>query len=170
MSSVPLVKALRMARLRDHEAELAAAIHSGAPAGDLLFGLRDPNRIDVAVVNTFIRMPVSAAVASPRCEIALAWIATDMPVTVHLYMNQDPIPGASGTVRGGRAFFTVPDAMIVDAKYLTYALSFWQGRWKYQVWGRIGDKKFLLAHGDDPDPSTADDDRVLETVKFALTA
>lgn len=155
-----------MARLRDHEIELAAALQADIPVGDLLFGLRDPDRIDLATVNAFVDTPMTAATSSARAELALAWIPSDVPVTVHLYMNEQPIVSGSGTVRGGRAFFAIPEAMIVDPRKLTFALSFWQGRWSYQLWGRIDDRKFLLQHGTDPDPASKDDDLVVQSVLF----
>jgi hypothetical protein len=164
--SKPLEEALRIYRLTDTEHALAAALEARAPADELLFALRDPDRLDPATISAATSSAVTAAVNSPRFELALAWIPGGIPVTVHCYMDNLAIPSASGTFRGGRVFLTIPDQVVHPGGKLTYTLRFFQGRWKYQLWGRAEDRRTQLASGADPGPSSPDENLVIQTVDF----
>jgi hypothetical protein len=155
-----------MYRLRDTEQELAAALHRNTAAGELLFALRDPDPIDAPTVSALTGTLVAAAIKPSTYEVALAWIPGDVPVTAHFYINDLPITAASGTYRGGKVFFSIPDNLVVAPYKLTCTLRFWQGGWSYQLWGRVADRKWLLDSKDDPDPSSTDDDLVFRSVSF----
>jgi hypothetical protein len=104
----------------------------------------------------------TAFIEENRVELGLAWIPHDVPVTVHLYLDQKPIPGASGTFEGGLRTFPIPPGMYRSGARLAAMLGFFRGGWKCRLWVKNGEVVTELGEPlSDPDPSNPRDDLFL---------
>jgi len=125
---------------------LRRAVEGGREAGEDLFQLRmldPPNREDLAGRVTSLPFP-------EELELGLAWVPEATPLSVHLFCNGHPIPGASGIFAGGAALFPLIPVMLCrrgGENELTVSLRFLGERWKYQLWANVRGRRALLDRG-----------------------
>lgn len=169
--ALSLPRALRLSQVAD----LARALHISVDANmdatpDLMERLRDVDPLD-AQVAAAMGAASAAAFTAPRSrfELMLAWIPHEVPITYHFLANGEPVPDGSGVASGGRLFLSIPTAMFRHGtNRIAYTLRFLSSGWKYQIWLRDKDDKVRLVSAEDPDPSSADDDRVIAAKEFQL--
>jgi hypothetical protein len=140
---------------------LAHAVLVDAPASDFA---EEIMTLD-APIKSLLPKGTVALEANP-VEVGLAWVPGDVPVTVHLYLDKEPIPGASGTFEGGLQKFPIPSGMYKPGATLIAMLRFFVGGWKYQVWAKTGGATQKLGEGKDPDPSNPQDDIFVEDYRL----
>lgn len=155
----------RVARLHDLEDQLARAIATGTQAGTPLFALSHPDAPPLAALREVA--PIEAPTATNPCELAVGWIPAGVPVTAYFYVDGKALPGG-GTVRGGRVFVAVPDALLRPRTKVLAVLRFWQSGWRYQLWARAGGLEHRLGDGTDPDVTSGSDNLVFKEVVLPI--
>lgn len=141
--------------------QLAHAVLVDAPANKVIENIM---KLDAPVREL---LPEGTLTAETNAvEVGIAWVPSDVPVTVHLYLDQKPIPGASGTFEGGLLKFAVPQEMYEPGATLVAMLRFFIGGWKYQVWAKTGGTAHKLGEGKDSDPSDPQNDLFVEDFKL----
>lgn len=158
-------RALRISNLNDLERGLAHSVNiDGEGSAEILRAIRDFDLIPDGVAS---EMGLELATSTHKYELALAWTPHDLPVTLHIFVNQKAFPGSHGTFTGGRAFFAVPaEQMKPGANEVAYTLRFLGSGWKFQLWGSEDDAHQRLDSGADPDPDSNKDDRVIQKVTW----
>ncbi|RKG88753.1 hypothetical protein D7W82_09325 [Corallococcus sp. CA049B] len=144
--------------------QLQHAVVVDAPAGELLHSLRT---LDASLAG-LVPSNVVAATA-PHVEVAFAWYPENAPLSLYLYCNDVPVPGAKGIFTGGRLFVSLPASMLKPAgtaNELVAVMRFLSGGWKYQLWVDVGGRREMLDQGHDKDPSNPSDDSFIRTVHF----
>jgi hypothetical protein len=144
--------------------QLQHALVVDANAGELLNTLRT---LDVPPAE--LLPPNLVAATAPHVELAFAWYPENVPLSLYLYCNNAPVPGAKGIFSGGRLFLPIPASMLKPAgaeNELVAVMRFLAGSWKYQLWVDVGGQRKLLDQGRDNDPCNPNDDSFIRTVRF----
>ncbi|RKG86195.1 hypothetical protein [Corallococcus terminator] len=155
-SLLPRYEALRV--------QLQNAIVEDANAGEVLQALRT---LDNPPPVFFPGNRV--AEAAPHVELAFAWHPESIPLSLYMYCNNEPVPGAMGIFSGGRLFVPIPAPLLKPRGAENEVVAFMRfmvGRWKYQLWMDVDGQRKRVDQGRDTTSGSADDDSFIRTVRF----
>ncbi len=144
--------------------QLQHALEENTQAGELLYTLR---MLDAPPENLLPKTVM--AETTPHAELAFAWYPDNIPLSIYVYCNNVPIPGAMGIFAGGRLFVPIPQTQLNpsgESNDVVAVMRFLHGGWKYQLWVDVGGQRKLLDQEHDRDPSDSNDDSFIRQVSF----